>query len=441
MSGLGAGGNGYFALNVTNPGDLDTEAEAKDNVLWEFTPADDLDTTLPIVADGNDMNLGLTFSEPLIAMSNASDGTNQRWVAIFGNGYNSTSTDGDAELYVLFIDGGQDGDWTRGTDFVKLSTGNGKAESGDGTTPNGISGLRGIDTDLNGTVDIVYAGDLQGNVYRFDLSGTSESVWQSSSVQTLYTATYSGDGTVQPITNAPIVIKHPSEDGFIVIVGTGSYITNADATSTDIQSIYGLWDDLADPSDSITPVTTARLQEQTFTNQAATVNGFTVRTLTDNSITWGHNGTKKEGWFIDLDVPVAGGGAVEFPGERAIRNFQIRGNFMFVNTVIPKASTACNTGPGGFELGFLPETGGSGENTVFDTNGDGIFDADDNVNATDGAANVASGLRFDDATPTDSSFIGNRKVTQTSDKKIRSTATNTDGGNKTGRHSWREIEL
>lgn len=437
---LAAGGKGYFALNVTDPDDLDSETEAKRNVLWEFTAEDDIDTTLPIVASGNDLNLGLSFSEPLIAMSNVSDGSNNRWVAIFGNGYNSASTDGDAELYVLFIDAGQDGTWTRGSDFIKLSTGNGKAQSGDGTTPNGISGIRGIDTDLNGTVDVVYAGDLQGNVYRFDLSGTSTSALQSSSVQTLYTTKYSVDSTVQPITNAPIVIKHPSEAGYIVLVGTGSYLTNADATSTDIQSIYGLWDDFTLPSDSITAVTTSRLQEQSFTNVTAPVSGFTVRTLTDTSFTWGHNGTKKEGWFIDLDVPESGGG-IEFPGERAIRNFLIRGDFVFVNTVIPKASTACNTGPGGFELGFNPATGGSGANTVFDLNGDGIFDENDNVDGLVGEANVVSGTRFDDATPTDSSFIGNRKITQTSDKKIRSTGTNTDGGNKVGRHSWREIEF
>ena len=101
-------------------------------------------------------------------MSNAESGGNKRWVAIFGNGYNSTSANGNAILYVVFLEGGQDGVWTANSDFIKIDTGFGKAQSSDGTTPNGIGGVRGIDIDGNGTVDHVYAGDLQGNLFRFN---------------------------------------------------------------------------------------------------------------------------------------------------------------------------------------------------------------------------------------------------------------------------------
>ncbi|MCG6970440.1 MAG: hypothetical protein LJE85_11785, partial [Gammaproteobacteria bacterium] len=105
VGGMGAGAKGYFALNITKPDDLDSEAEAASNVMWEFTEADD--------GGINNSDLGFTFSQPLVAMSNADDGSgNKRWVVIFGNGYNSTSADGDSQLYILFVEGGQDGTWT-----------------------------------------------------------------------------------------------------------------------------------------------------------------------------------------------------------------------------------------------------------------------------------------------------------------------------------------
>jgi len=437
LGGMGVGEPGYFLLNITDPDVLNNETSAADNVMWEFTQADDVGTG----PTNNNLNLGVSIREPIIAMSNVDGvGGQKRWVAIFGNGYNSASTDGDAELYVVFLDGGLDGTWDRGIDFIKINTGNGKAESADGTTPNGLGAVRAIDINSDGTVDVVYAGDYQGNLYRFNLNSTTVGGLTSTAnrpVQNLFTATYdSATGPIQPITNRPIVIKHPNEDGFIVIVGTGSYFTVEDTTSTDIQSIYGIWDDFTDPSDNIVNVNYGDLQEQVFQN-AGTVNGFTVRRLTDVIFNYGTTGQRKQGWVIDLDTP--DGGGIEFPGERAIRNFILRGDFVFVNSVIPKSGVACTTGPGGFEIGFNPVTGGSGTNPVFDLSDDGIFDSDDNIGGADGESNIVSAVRFEGATPSDSATIGNRKVTQTSDKNIRSIGINSGDPSSTGRHSWREI--
>lgn len=442
VGGLGVGAPGFFALNVTDPSAFASETSAANNVLWEFTQADDIGGTA-----GSDLNLGAAVRNPLITLSNIKDGSgNNRWVVMFANGYNSASVDGDAELYVLFLDGGLDGTWTQGVDYFKINTGVGKAESGT-DTPNSLGGIRGVDIDQNGTTDVVYAGDYQGNVYRFNLAGTSiASILNTSNkpVQVLFEAKYnSATGPVQPITGRPVVIKHPTENGFIVLLGTGSYFTNADITapgSQAIQSIYGLWDDFTAGSDTVDTVQYSRLQEQVLSS-ATTVSGFTTRTLTNNTFNWGHVGQMKEGWVIDLDVP--GSSGIEFPGERAVRQFLIRGGIAFVNSVIPRSTVACTVGPGGFEYAFNPETGGSGVVPVFDLNNDGIFDSDDNVDGTEGSngSNVVSGTRFDKSTPTDSSFIGNRKVTQTSDKSTRSIGTNTGGTGLTGRHSWREIEV
>lgn len=437
VGGRGAAGPGFFALNVTDPTKLDTEAEADNQVLWEFTQTDD-------------SNLGTPISEPSIVMTNITKNGQRRWAAIFGNGYNSTT--GVAELFIVFLDGGLDGDWTDTDDYIKIST-----TIGDSATPNSLGGVRSIDTDQDGSVDVVYAGDLRGNVYRFDLRATDTANWRK---QTLFTAHYNGIVTTppnpQPITNRPIVVANTAAGGgYLVIVGTGSYFTTDDITDTSIQSIYGLWDDFntsLDPVSAapITVVDYARLVEQSFTNELSPISGFTVRTLTNTEIaSWGDNGQKKQGWVIDLDVPAAivppatVSTGVEFPGERAVRNFILRGGLLFVNTVIPKSQSACTTGAGGFELGFNPANGGSGTNIVFDLNNNGNFGDEDNVGGTATTAtgsNVVTGIRFDEATPTDSSFIGNRKVTQTSDKDIRSIGTNTGDDTAIGRNSWRELD-
>ena len=425
VSGLGGGGKGYFALNVTDPNALDTQTEAASNVLWEFTEADD-------GGIGNS-DLGYSYSEPLIAMSNATSGGNQRWIAIFGNGYNSTSASGNAHLYVLMIEAGQDGVWTSGSDFIKIDTGFGKAQSSDGTTPNGIGGIRGIDSDGNGTVDYVYAGDLQGNLYRFDLSGNSLASWNSTP-EILFKARHGTSTTVQPITTRPIVVKHPTETGYIVIATTGSWITNNDATDTNIQSIYGIWDDMSPSPEVFKNASVNQLVQQQFTNHVSTEHGFTVRSLSNNAVNYDGTGpasSQVKGWYIDLDAG--------YPGERAVRNLQIRGNIVFVNSIIPRSTTACSTGTGGFELAFDPFSGGPGEKTIFDLNNDGSFDLYDNVGDIDSLTNIVTGLRFDNATPTDSAFIGSRRMTQAGDE-IRSVDTNTRGGITTGRTSWREID-
>lgn len=439
VGGLNAGGKGYYALNVTDPSDLDTESEAKENVMWEFTEADD--------GGIGSSDLGYTFSQPIITMSNADDGSgNKKWVAIFGNGYNSTSTDGDAAIYVLFLEGGQDGVWTSGSDFYKISTGNGKAESADGTTPNGIGGVRAVDTDTDGTVDYVYAGDLQGNLYRFDMTNATPSNWVSTP-KTLFQAKYKASDSftrdiIQPITTTPLVLNHPTEAGeFLVIVGTGSWMTTEDATSTDIQSIYGIWDDL-----SINPLVTMtstanQLVQQTFTNHTNAEHGFTVRTLTNNEVAWDNQGnasTYVKGWYIDLDVPPASGSGVEYPGERATRNIQYRGGILFVNTVIPKDTAACSVGVGGYELALDPTNGGSGSTVIFDLDGNNDFGDGDNVGDAAGNANIVTGIQFDGGTPSDAAFIGSRRMTQVGDE-IRSFDTNTGGNTSTGRTSWREV--
>ena len=437
VNGLGAGGKGYFALDITDPANFDTSI-----VMWEFTEEDDGTT-------GNS-DLGLTFSRPLIAMSNAAASGDQKWVAIFGNGFNSTSVDGNAVIYILFIEEGFDG-WSSG-DFIKIDTGIGKSTSIDGSTPNGISALRGIDVDGNGTVDRLYSGDLQGNVYVTDISDSNSANWDASSnTKVLFEAKYSPGfprTTPQPITNRPTVIENPDADGFIVVVGTGSYFTKEDASSTEIQSLYGLWDDLLGTNLPIEMnSTTSELVEQVFTTSIDTITGLEVRTTTNNVVQYNNTGSNQvRGWYIDFDIPPPGGSApdVQFPGERAVRDLQIRSAQLFTNTVIPQDGTSCAPPPGGFGISVDPVTGGSGINVIFDVNIDGVFDADDNLNQVDSISNIITGTRFE-STPSDSTFVGDYRVTQLADRTIDRILVNPDlneGGGLSallGRHSWKEI--
>ena len=428
VSGLGAGGKGYFALDITNPSSINT-----DSVLWEFTDTDDAD-------------LGFTYSQPVIGMSNIDDGVSgeKKWVAIFGNGYNSTSTLGEAAIYILFIDEGYDG-WTDPGDFIKINTGNGIASSVN-ATPNGIGGVTGTDTDGNGTVDRVYAGDLQGNVYVIDISDPNTSNWNIAS--TLFTAKYQSSSPVpQPITTKPTVIANPSiANSYIVMVGTGSYFTTDDAINTDIQSIYGLLDS---PSNS-SPITKfsspSQVVEQSLSTFVDSNSGLVIRTITDNPVVYKDTGSNQvRGWYIDFDIPPPGGSApdVQFPGERPVRNLQLRNDQLFFSTVIPHDGMSCAPPSGGFGLSVNPITGGV-TNVIFDINFDGLFNADDNLNLVDSPDHIIVGTQFESA-PGDTTFIGNYRVTQLSntniDRILINPNLNTGGatGALLGRHSWKEI--
>ena len=430
VNGLGAGGKGYFALDITEPNNID-----ENDVMWEFSEADD--------GGVGTSDLGFTYSQPVIAMSNAPSSGDKDWVAIFGNGFNSTSANGNAVIYVLFLDNDYNG-WTAGSDFIKIDTGIGKSTSVDGLTPNGISGVTAIDTDGNGTVDRAYAGDLQGNVYVIDFSSSSSSAWGISN--TLFTATYeSGAPTVstpQPITTRPNVIANPS-GGYIVLVGTGSYFTTDDAISTEIQSIYGLWDNPTGNTSTITKYSSpSQLVEQEFITNVDNSSGLVVRTVTTNTVTYNDSGPSPvRGWFIDFDIPPPGSSTgVQFPGERPVRNLQLRNSQLFFNTVIPQDGTSCAPPAGGFGLSVDAFSGSVGTNVIFDINIDGLFNQEDNLNGVNSTANIIVGTQFESA-PSDNNFIGDYRVTQLANGDVDRILVNPalNNGALLGRHSWKEI--
>ncbi len=471
LGGFEGGGKGYFLLNVTDPASF-SEANADDIVLWEFTDEDDTDPSggTRVDLEGNPVkDLGYSFSEATLQMSNvvASDGQ-QEWIAVFGNGYNST--EGVAKLFVLFLDRGLDG-WDPG-DFVKLDTGFGvqAPPHPDAGLPNGLGTPALVDEDGNGTVDLAYAGDLLGNLFRFDISDPNPANW---TVTRLFTATYTdpvtGDEIPQAITQKPLVRKHPTEDnGFLVVFGTGSYITEDDGVDTDIQSVYGIWDRLIEgavPDTAVADAKQTKLVQQTMTKAVVNIGGVerTVRLLTSNPVDYSVQAgvDRKFGYYFNLDVvrpltkadgtpndDVSGNPPPDpqFPGERAIRRFILRNDFVTTSTVIPRSANSCLRAPPGAIINFDLAGGGDPNAPVLDLDNDFIVD-DNDIVMVDGVQYAGAGLEFGvndlDGTLVDLTILGDAG----SDILFVSGGEDTTGiritrtvDSKTGRLTWRELD-
>ena len=207
----GAGGRAVFALDVTNPGSF-----AASKVLWEFT----------------DPDLGYTIGQPVTGRMK--DGT---WAAIFGNGYESTSRR--AFLYVVNLQ--------TGALIRKIDTGAGSVGA-----PNGLA-TPALLADNSRIIEYAYAGDLFGNLWKFDLTSATPGNWKVAyddgatppNPAPLFKARYvSGSPSVevaQPIT-APLEIGLHPNGGYLIIFGTGKYFEVGDNGSTAVQSLYGVWD-------------------------------------------------------------------------------------------------------------------------------------------------------------------------------------------------------
>jgi type IV pilus assembly protein PilY1 len=343
ISGLRKGGQGFFALDVTDPSTF-SESNAANRVLWEFTDADDKD-------------LGYSFSQPSIVKM-----ANGRWAAVFGNGYNNseadgastTSTTGHAVLYIVFLDGFSDGIWTAGTDFIKLDTGVGTT-----ATPNGLATPAAVDLDGNFMVNLIYAGDLQGNMWRFNVSSSNPSDWSATAPIKIFTGT-----ATQPITTRPEVGPNPqglapSSAGVMVYFGTGQYLQQADISTTSSQTFYGMLDKL---ESNPTLITRGSLVAQTVVSEASG-----RRVTTNNPVDW----TTKRGWYFDLPTS----------GERQVSDPILRNQRIIFTTTIPDARV-CSFGGTSWLMEFNALNGNRLETSPFDLNNDHVVNDADKITVT-----------------------------------------------------------
>ena len=309
---MGAGGRGIYSLDVTTPENF-SEANADKIVKFEFNEL-------------NDPDVGFISGAPSIVQLN-----NGRTAALFGNGYNSTGT-GKATLFLVDIE--------TGLLIKKINT-----SVGTTITPNALANPSPVDQDGNGTIDFVYAGDLTGKMWKFDLSSVNPAQWK---------VDFSGNpifDTGKPITQQADIAPHP-KGGYMVSFGTGKFVEVADNTTTDVNYFFGLWDNETSVISNF-----SSLQAQTVTAQTATSRQVSSSTVDYNT---------KRGWYLTLPTS----------GERSITDSIIKGSKVIFTTLIP-SSAVCSFGGTSWlmELDYL--NGSQLTTPIFDTNKDGKIDSND----------------------------------------------------------------
>ena len=211
IGGLGKGGKAYYALDVTDPTSWTSETAVAGKVLWEFSNS----TT------GMSGQLGYTFGDPVVVKTKK-----YGWVAIFTSGYGNA----DGKGYLFFVNP------KTGALLEMVGTTVGSVAASAGLAHANAFVVDATD----GTADAVYAGDLLGNLWRFDVTATTGSYPQPTKLASLTAP--QPDGTAQPITTSPAIEVHPSTKKRYVMVGTGRLLDQTDISSSQIQSFYAFVD-------------------------------------------------------------------------------------------------------------------------------------------------------------------------------------------------------
>jgi len=352
----GAGGSSIFAIDVTNPAGITSEASLASSVLWEFT----------------DGNMGLTFGPPSLAL------TNDGQLLFFSNGYNSPT-----EQPYLYALNPQDG-----TVVAKLSLCSFVPTACNASLPNGLSTVTLVNStgSLSGPANVLYAGDLQGNVWRVDISNSNPANWTAS---VLFQAT-DPSGNPQPITTQPVVSLNPDFprlQGTFVFVGTGQLLSTSDLSSTQTESLYGLYD--AMPNASV--ITKASLVQQTLTaTTVTTVNSTTVNAIqvTNNLVTL----PSQMGWYVNFSLN---------SGERVITDPVLYSGALVITTNQPTASNCVATTDSWFyEFNYLD--GGRFPGPTFDVTESGSIS-----NSEPSVAGVSLGNVYSSGARITSGSLGN----------------------------------
>ena len=272
---MGQGGRGAYALNIGAVANSDRSG-------WN--------TTVPLfeTKKGSSNTLGYTIGSTQIGRVSIKRDTTPvnlksdvRYAGFLASGYRTedvNSADNETALYVYDMTGKEAGAQDTGKNVS--SAGNLLAKI---LAPNGKGGLSTptlVDTDFDGIVDIAYAGDRYGNMFRFDLRGKTPSEWSAQMI-------FQGSGN-QPITSAPAVSRR-SKDKYVVIFGTGSEIYQNELTNTNgqINAVYGIYDDV---SDKAVLANSSELEQQTRESDGENIY------VSNNKV-----GIDKKGWSLTLD--------------------------------------------------------------------------------------------------------------------------------------------
>ncbi|MDQ6638504.1 MAG: PilC/PilY family type IV pilus protein [Pseudomonadota bacterium] len=406
VAGMRAGAKGLFALDVTDPTQF-TEANAASIVRWEF----------------QDPDMGYVFGQPLLVKTN-----NGRWSVVVSGGYNVGNASGHAFLFVI--------DAETGGLVAKIDTGSGSAAS-----PNGLSAAAVIDINGDGVADIAYAGDVDGNLWKFDLFSTTPGSWAlTNGGLPLFAA-----GAGHAITGRPDVTKFTA-GGFLVAFGTGRYIASADNTDLTTQRIYAVRD-----TGTAGTVSLASLLQQTISGTGTGLDGNDYRFSThavglpkdytgigDNTIVKATYLSDKRGWYLDLPDS----------GERVVADARFRGGRAIFTSIVPDVSSPCAYGGSGWVIELDAMTGNRFDSATFDSNGDNVLTTADYISRS-GVASQAmnTSARRIGSIPAAPGFMSNRAggVSGLEDKFINTSdgsvvrVRETSGAGREGRVMWHEV--
>jgi type IV pilus assembly protein PilY1 len=462
VGGFGPGGQGIYALDVTNPTNF-SESNAASLVVGEWTA-----TTLPNCAGSVvscKSNLGDTYGVPQIRRFHSG-----QWGFVFGNGFNSST--GDAGIFIALVNPTSA---TPSLTFYYLSTATGSSSS-----PNGIAYTTPVDFDGDHVVDFIYAGDQRGNIWRFDVTSQNPSNW----AVTPGGALFSTGG--QPITTKLAVASAPAVGGqrtVIVSFGTGQKVpqttTSATTYASGTQDLYGIWDwnlgewnylssyryasqTVVTSSSTVknppygtlsSPIAKSNLQVQTitdYTNTVTTGSSSTTTnyaTVTDTPVCWYGTSTCPTGstsgaygWYIDLPNT----------NEQIVYNPTLQLGYFIVNSLIPAINlpASCTvTNPGGYTYAINPVTGGGSTTSFFGSPTTGTTVNSSTGAATNGQSLVTSGEELNGTGTVsiltvggaDSPVTGTYLGTQTSSGTGTVVPVNPAGNVAATRLTWKEI--
>lgn len=449
VSGLNAGGQGIYALDVTDPDSFSgTDTAAAENVLWEFN--DDSSTVDDDSNQLGDDDLGYTFSRPIIAKTYASGA----WAAIFGNGYNNTEDDdhigsGTAVLYIVDIE--------TGALIKKIDTGVNEL-----TTPNGLSSPVTLDTDGDAQADYVYAGDFEGNLWKFDISSDDTDDWgvalkDGGDNMPLFTACNEDEcdtSNRQSITVKPVIGYNSSSTGYLIYFGTGSYFLEDDNSNKGIQTFYAIWD--KDDGSSEEFDRTHLLQQQIVEELSpedsddTDLNSDLVdkqRITTNYSISWFEGSGLPDddddaylGWYLDLYNTEDGN--TEGDGERVVADALLRDDSVIFVTLTPD-DDPCSYGGNSWYMELIATSGSRHSTPVLDVDGDGDVDEDDYIISSSYGTVPSSGRSdVDDhlmSMPVCVSLGDGSETCYSNTSDASVTTTYRDSGELYGRWEWREL--
>lgn len=326
---LGRGGRGTYAINVgghkRSNGSQIVGIDAPESTWTTSVPL--FETVKGAAAD----QIGYSIGSPTVARispdrSLAADGAmttnlyDVKYATFVGSGVKSVANPmaSESALYVYNVFGGEN----VGLPVTSGSQPTNTAQSGELLRKISVGNTGGlmeptvVDVNFDGVVDIAYAADYNGGLYRFDLRNGAPSSW---TVHKIFQTKNN-----RPVTSAPAIVRHATNK-YIVIFGTGSDLYQADLGNLDIQSVYGIYDDLTVNHPG--QVAVSDLLEQTF--GLTTVDGQQARVLSDNQIASHH-----KGWFFDLPA-----------GERVVLKPSVLLRTVLLSTRNYSVNTTGNTAP------------------------------------------------------------------------------------------------